>query len=80
MPTKNSATIIKASDIRKTYGKKSTAYEALRGVNLDIQKGECSTIVDKSGSGKSTLTYLPAGTLPAIRAGRLDPFDALRRE
>lgn len=53
--------MITAEKIYKTYGKKESAYEALRGIDLAIQDGESVAIVGKSGSGKSTLMHLLAG-------------------
>jgi putative ABC transport system ATP-binding protein len=53
--------MITVSNVHKTYGKKETAYEALRGVEMAIQDGESIAIMGKSGSGKSTLMHLLAG-------------------
>lgn len=53
--------MITLQDVHKTYGKKSSAYEALRGINLTLQAGESVAIQGKSGSGKSTLMHLFAG-------------------
>jgi putative ABC transport system ATP-binding protein len=53
--------MITVEKVYKTYGKKESAYEALRGVGLTIKDGESLAIVGRSGSGKSTLMHLLAG-------------------
>lgn len=44
-------TLIRLEDVRVTY---PTGTEALRGINLDVGKGEFIFVVGSSGSGKST--------------------------
>ena len=46
--------------LHKTYGKRDSKFEALRGINLSIDRGESVAIIGKSGSGKSTLMHLLA--------------------
>jgi len=53
--------LIQTHNLHKTYGKRGVAYEALRGVDLAIARGESVAIIGKSGSGKSTLMHLLAG-------------------
>ncbi|TNY02656.1 ATP-binding cassette domain-containing protein, partial [Escherichia coli] len=38
-------------------------FHALQGVNLDVQRGEFTTLIGHSGCGKSTLLNLIAGLL-----------------
>lgn len=52
--------IIQVKNLSKTYGKKATAFTALKDINLKIEKGESVAIVGKSGSGKSTMMHLLA--------------------
>ena len=48
------APLIGLQAITKTYGTGSAAFQALKGVNLDIPGGEFVAIMGPSGSGKST--------------------------
>lgn len=48
-------------DVKKVYGKGENEFAALKGVNLEILKGESIAIVGRSGSGKSTLMHILTG-------------------
>lgn len=48
-------TIIEIKDVTKTFSGKDQNVEALKGINLEIHKGEIYGIIGMSGAGKSTL-------------------------
>jgi lipoprotein-releasing system ATP-binding protein len=61
--------MIKAKSITKSFGK----LQVLKGVDLDIQRGEVVSIVGSSGEGKTTLLQI-LGTLERPDSGEID-FD-----
>ncbi|WP_395703711.1 ABC transporter ATP-binding protein [Aquabacterium sp.] len=50
--------LIRLRGITKTYGSGSAAFQALRGVDLDVASGEFTAVMGPSGSGKSTAMNL----------------------
>lgn len=58
--------MIKADNIHKSFGQ----LLVLKGVELEVSKGEVVSIVGKSGAGKSTLLHI-LGTLDRADTGRL---------
>ena len=60
----NSDLIIEVSDLRKSFRVGEVDVHALRGVNLNVRRGEFLSIVGHSGSGKSTLFNIIGGLTP----------------
>ena len=48
-------TMIQIKNVTKTFVGKDNKVEALKGIDLDIHKGEIYGIIGMSGAGKSTL-------------------------
>jgi len=60
---------IQLEGVRKVYGKGEAAFEALKGIDLEVRKGEYIAITGRSGSGKSTLMHI-IGCLDALTDGK----------
>ncbi len=53
--------VVSAKDLTRRYGEGDTAVDALRGVSLEVRKGQLTAVMGPSGSGKSTLMHILAG-------------------
>lgn len=58
--------MIQGENIQKSYG----TLDVLKGVNINVRKGEIVSIIGKSGAGKSTLLHI-LGTLDNFDGGTL---------
>jgi putative ABC transport system ATP-binding protein len=72
--------VVTAQGITRRYGEGDTAVDALRGVDLEIERGKLTAVMGPSGSGKSTLMHILAGldrptsgyvTIAGTRLGQL---------
>jgi putative ABC transport system ATP-binding protein len=55
------APVVSAHELTRQFGVDETAVQALRGVSVDVTKGELTAVMGPSGSGKSTLMHILAG-------------------
>ena len=68
--------VISVSNVSKTY---VSGLQALKGVNLEIERGEIFALLGPNGAGKTTLIGIICGTVNATEGTvRADGFDIVR--
>ncbi|MBN1657685.1 MAG: ABC transporter ATP-binding protein [Anaerolineae bacterium] len=66
--------LVRATDLTRTYQTGNILFHALRGVSIEIPRGDFCCIMGHSGSGKSTLLHLVGG-LDQPTAGSVEVGD-----
>ena len=62
--------VLKADDIHRSFPSGESRLEILKGISLEVKKGEVISIVGPSGAGKSTLLHI-LGLLDVPTAGKV---------
>lgn len=67
------STVISTRDLRRVYGHGASAFEAVKGIDLDVQEGEVFGLLGTNGAGKTSTLDLLEG-LSAPTSGRVEVF------
>lgn len=69
---------VRVRGLRRTYGEGASAYEAVRGVDLDVAVGSITALLGTNGAGKTSTLEVIEGLAPAtggeVRVLGLDPI------
>jgi putative ABC transport system ATP-binding protein len=55
------SSVVRARAVARRFGEGDAAVDALRGVDLDLSRGQVTAVMGPSGSGKSTMMHILAG-------------------
>ena len=67
--------VVSISDLHKTY---ASGFQALKGVNLDIRRGEIFALLGPNGAGKTSLINIVCGLVnPSAGSVRVDGHDVV---
>ncbi len=85
VPSPDTAPLIQLRGVTKSYGEGGTAFQALKGVDLDIAAGDFIAVMGPSGSGKSTTMNIlgcldvPSGGTFLFRGHHVETLDRDQR-
>jgi ABC-2 type transport system ATP-binding protein len=69
---------VEVRGLRRTYGRGNSAYEAVRGIDLDVPTGSITALLGTNGAGKTSTLEVLEGLAPAtggeVRILGLDPI------
>lgn len=78
------AKILSVSGLQKSYVTKGNTYPVLKGVDMEMSRGEFVAVMGPSGSGKTTLLNIVSGFLAAdggkVEIGSVDMLHADKEE